>query len=425
MRPSTNPALPSVAITGSGITTCLGAGKGANWEALREGRSGLREVTRFDLGDYTARKGGEAPRPPGSLSSGSVARRSVRVASTAAASISEEELQLRTVILEALEEAGLGRDALSVARVGLVIGSSLAGSSTADRFFHSYLERGPERADFALLEGYYTEHLLDRLCRDFAVAGPGLLVSNACAAGGSSVATGCRWLRADRVDVSIVVGFDPLSIFTFAGFGSLMALSTTELRPLSARRDGLLLGDGYAALVLESPERAASREKLPVGLVSGYGESTDAHHLTQPDPSGDGAALAMRRALAMAGVSPGEIDYINCHGTGTRANDLAEVRAMRSVFGDRLDSIPLSSSKPFFGHTLGGAGTVEAVVTCMALRHGFLPATLNLDELDPELGELDPVPVGRHVTVERAMSNSFGFGGSNTSLVLSRGERVP
>ncbi len=419
MRALTDSALPFVAITGSGITTCLGAGKGANWEALREGRSGLREVTRFELGDYPARKGGEA-----GLGDGDSSGRAVEEGASPGTRIPDEERQLLAVILEALEEAGLGRGALSEARVGLVIGSSLAGSSTADRFFHSYLERGPEGADFGLLEGYYVEKLLDRLCRELGVAGPGLLVSNACAAGGSSVATGSRWLRADRVDVSIVAGFDPLSVFTFAGFGSLMALSTTELRPLSAHRDGLLLGDGYAALVLESSDHAARRGRPPVGFVSGYGESTDAHHLTQPDPRGDGAALAMRRALAMAGVSPEEIGYINCHGTGTRANDLSEVRAMRSVFGTRLDSIPLSSSKPFFGHTLGGAGTVEAVVTSMALRYGFLPPTLNLDELDPELGEIDPLPTGRAASVERAMSNSFGFGGSNTSLVLSRGERA-
>jgi 3-oxoacyl-[acyl-carrier-protein] synthase II len=394
-----------IAITGVGITTCLGAGVEENWRMLRAGRTGLGGITRFDVGDSPVRLGGEAPGAP----------------AAAGEPWPAEALQLERACAEARAmAAAAGRGFPDPSRRGLVVGSSLAGSSTGEAFFGGYLARGAAGADYGLLEGYYVEGQLERLARALGIAGPSVLVSNACAAGASAIAGAARLLAARRADLVVAAGYDPLSVFTFAGFGSLMALARGPTRPFTRGRDGMLLGDGYAALVLERAGDAEAAGRRPAGLLLGCGESTDAHHLTHPHPEGGGAALAMRRALAMAGLSPDDIDYVNCHGTGTRPNDLSETRALRAVFGERLARLPVSSSKPFFGHTLGGAGAVEAVVTVLALQRGFLPATLNLDEPDPDLGALDLVPEGRPAGIRRAMSNSFGFGGSNASLVLAR-----
>lgn len=399
----------TIAITGMGLTTCLGVGVDANRSALLSGRSALGPVTRFDVGDYPVRVGGEASEPGCDSVDGGTR--------------SFEELHLTGAIREACRQAGLPDARVpNDVRAAMSIGSSLAGSSTSERFFESYVEVGAKDVDYGMLEGYYLEDLLERLGDALGVDGPTALVSNACAAGGSSIAQAARWIRAGRADISIAVGFDPLSIFTFAGFGSLMALSRSRIRPFDARRDGMLLGDGFAALVLEPLESARDSGRTVRGILSGYGESTDAHHLTHPHPEGLGAALAMRRALEMAGIAPEDIGYINCHGTGTKPNDRSETRAMRTVFEESIASIPVSSSKPFFGHTLGGAGTVEAVVTLLALAEGVAPANLNLEEIDPEMDALDVVTAAREVRMRHAMSNSFGFGGCNTSLVFSRAE---
>ncbi len=396
----------TVAVTGVGMTTCLGVGVDANWHRLREGRPGLGPLTRFELGDSPVREGGEAPPPP----SGPGGEEG----------LSLEIRHLLAVVREACRHAGFPGALPPGLEVGVVIGSSLAGCSSADNFFRAFNEKGPLGVDYRLLEGYYMEEELQAVAGAVGAAGPAVLVSNACAAGGSSLAQGARWLREGTADLVVAAGYDPLSIFTFSGFGSLQALSPSKLRPFSRDRDGMLLGDGFAAMVLEPRSRARAAGRRVLAELSGYGESTDAHHLTHPHPRGEGAALAMRRALEMASLSPEDIDYINCHGTATRANDRSEAMALREVFGERLASIPLGSSKPFFGHTLGGAGTVEAVVTILSILHGFVTANLNLDQADPEFGELDLIREGRPAAVRHAMSNNFGFGGANASLVFSR-----
>ncbi len=393
-----------IAVTGRGLTTCLAEGCEESWRRIHSGLSSLGQITRFETGDYPVSLGGEAPPLEVSPLDGC-----------------EEMHRLERACQEAFQEASrrFGLRSLE-GRSALVVGSSLAGSSTGESFFRSYLEDGPTGADYSRLEDYYRESHLECLARRFGICGPSFLVSNACAAGGSSLARGASLLRSGRADRVLCAGYDPLSIFTFAGFGSLMALTHTTVRPFSKTREGMLLGDGYACVVLERAADVRRRGFVPGAYLLGYGESTDAHHLTHPHPEGSGAVLAMRRALGLAGLSPAEIGYVNCHGTATRPNDSAEGKALRSVFGDRLATLPVSSSKPFFGHTLGGAGTVEAVVTLLALEHQFLPATLNLDEVAPELGDMDLVPVGRDASFDTAMSNNFGFGGSNVSLVFGR-----
>ncbi len=395
-----------IAITGYGIVTSLGIGAEANWERLCAGSSGLAPITRFDVAGYPVGDGGEAPAISGEEAA-------------AFPSHLRPLAYLSRTIREALAMARIpvaGGDR----RTGLVIGSSLAASDSSERFFRSYIERGPAEADYSPLEGYFVEDHLARLTAHFGVRGPALLVSNACAAGGSSLARAVDLIRAGRCDRVIATGYDALSPFTHAGFGSLMALSRGKTRPFGRGRDGMKLGDGYAALHVEPLSAARKAGRKVHALLLGCGESADAHHLTHPHPEGLGAALAMRRALAAAGLAPADIDYINCHATATPSNDAAEARSLRAVFGDRLARIPINASKPNFGHTLGGAGAVEAVVTLLVLVHQHVPPTLNIEDLDPDAAGLDLVPEGRPALVRHAMSNSFGFGGCNASVVLSR-----
>jgi len=399
-------AAEPIAVTGYGLITSLGLGAEANWEALLSGRSGLGPITRFDVRDYPVKDGGEAPLLP------EEAQRAF-----------PRELRPLAYLAEA------GREAMRAAgftpeapdpRAGLVVGSSLAASDSCERFFKSYLDRGPAGADYSALESYYVEDHLARLAEALGLSGPSALVSNACAAGGSSLARAAELIRAGRCDRALAMGYDALSPFTHAGFGSLMALSRGRSRPFGAARDGMKLGDGFAAVLLEPLFAARRAGRRARAVFAGYGESADAHHLTHPHPEGLGAALAMRRALDMAGLRPEEIDYINCHGTATPSNDAAEARALRAVFGERLARVPVNASKPNFGHTLGGAGTVEAVVTLLVLDREEIPPSLNVEEADPAFGDLDLVPRRRSSLIRTAMTNSFGFGGCNASLVFLR-----
>lgn len=391
----------TIAITGLGLTSSLGQGVELNWTRLLDSKSGIEPLQTIDVGDYPIKDGGEDPPPPdGSCEEAA-----------------PEARHLVAVCQEALARAGIER-VTEPGRVGLSVGSSLAASTSSDTFFESFLESGPAEATYASLRGYYIEDQLAFVSDGLGIRGPSLLVSNACAAGASAVARGGAWIRSGRSDIVVVAGYDAFSVFTFAGFGSLMALSRESTRPFSSRRDGMKLGAGYAALILESLDHATARGKRPLAMLSGYGESSDAHHLTHPHPEGLGAALAMRRALATAKLEASAIDAINCHGTATPSNDAAEAAAMKTVFGDRLADIPICASKPAVGHTLGGAGAVESVISVLSLVDQKLPPTLSTDDVEEQLGPLDVVRDPRPTPLRHVMSNSFGFGGSNASLIF-------
>ncbi len=395
-----------IAITGYGLTTALGRGVAANWELLRGGASGLRPISSFDASKHLVPSGGEAPPLEGAGPDDDRRERAHRY--------------LLEVCREALAMAGLER-APDPERTALVVGSSLAAQASAPRFWRSYFARGAAEADYAALRSYDVELRLADLCERLEVGGEALLVSNACAAGATAVAVGADLLRLGRADLVIACGYDALDVHTLSGFAAIKALAP-EVRPFGRERGGMQLGDGFAALLLEpeAPARAAGRPAL--GRLLGYGESADAHHLTQPDPEGGGAALAMERALALAGADPALVDTINVHGTATPSNDLAEARAMRRVLGERLAAVPLTASKPAVGHALGGSGAVEAVIALHALREGVLPPVPGAWERDPECGPLDLVGAPRATAARTALSNSFGFGGCNASLLLARAD---
>ena len=318
---------------------------------------------------------------------------------------------------EALCQAG-SVGAAGADRTVLVAGSSLAAAASSERFWRSWAADGPARADPRLLRSYDLERMLRELADALGAGAGALLVTNACAAGASSIALAADQIRIGRADRAIALGFDSLDVHTLAGFAALKALTADAIHPFAAGRSGMLLGDGFGALVLERPGASAAR---PVARLLGCGESSDAHHMTQPHPEGAGASLAMERALADAAIPAGDVDLVKVHATATPANDLAEYRARRRVFGERLVRLPLAAWKPALGHTLGGAGSVEAILAIQVLRHQYLPPTLGLAALDPEMGSLDLVPVGRPARVRVAMSNAFGFGGSNASLLFGEG----
>ncbi|MGE0711767.1 MAG: beta-ketoacyl-[acyl-carrier-protein] synthase family protein [Planctomycetota bacterium] len=394
-----------VAITGLGLICGLGVGVEACWEALRAGRSGLRPISRFPVEGHLAGRGGEAPALPGAPE--------------------DPRDRAHHALTEACREAlaASGRETFDYAqRAGLVLGSSLAAQASAPRFWASLLEAGPDAAAMDDLRCYDVENRLSDLAWRFHCLGESLLVSNACAAGASALGVAADLIRLGRADAALVAGYDALDLHTHAGFGAIKALDPAGPRPLAPDRAGMLLGDGYAAFVLEPYHRVRSAGRPVLARLLGYGESADAHHLTQPDPQGAGAALAMERALTDAGLTPERIDAVNLHCTATPTNDAAEVAAMRAVFGARLETLPLFATKPAVGHTLGGAGALEAAVALLALRAQTLPATLGAEGgLDPALGLLDLVGEARPGPLRVVMSNSFGFGGCNASLIFELG----
>jgi 3-oxoacyl-[acyl-carrier-protein] synthase II len=260
------------------------------------------------------------------------------------------------------------------------------------------------------------------IAQAFGTHGPRATYSTACSSSALAIAEAAVAVRSGRADVALAVGTDALCRVTYAGFDALQALDPHGCRPFDRERGGLSLGEGAAALVLEDVELARARGARVIARVLGHASSSDAHHVTAPDPEGRGAQAALRGALAAASLSPDAVDYVNAHGTGTRQNDEMEVRVLRAVFGPRLSRLPVSSTKSQLGHCLGAAGAIEAAATILALDGEFLPPTPTLRAPDPAWEDLDLVPVaGRRQASEVAVTSSYGFGGHNVTLVLGRG----
>jgi 3-oxoacyl-[acyl-carrier-protein] synthase II len=406
-----------VAVTGLSIVTALGVGPAATMAALRRGQAAFSELRNFEASRYPVTRGGEAVAPEAAFPGVDLGERGLDRAAR----------HLIGTLDAALVDAGLpsgrvtARGAYASHRQELLLGSTLVAMLQAAEFLKEEARVGSDRAPYRRLAEWPAEAVLQRVSRRFGIAGLSLVVSNACASGAASVALAIDRLRSGRADLVLAGGFDPTCEYTHAGFGSLLLLSRHGCRPFAKGRDGMLLGEGYAMLVLERLADARRRGARVRALLRGGAATADGFHMTQPEPEGRGAARCISAALDDAGLSPAEIGYVNLHGTGTPFNDLSEFRALTSVFGDALARIPTSSTKSFFGHTLGGAGAVEAVITILALEEGFAPATLNVAEQDPETAGLDILcEGGRPIAVHAALSNSFGFGGANAALVFSK-----
>jgi 3-oxoacyl-[acyl-carrier-protein] synthase II len=410
---------PVVAVTGIGVVTSLGVGKHDNWQALTSGRSGIHEIGRFPTDHLNTRIAGTIDFLP---SSGKNANElTYDLAETAA--------------LEAIAQAGLDdRDfggPLFLAAPPVELGwrsriKLYASSSEAEGYTRLLAAarglnaRDPfEETQFAAVGGWLSERLGTR--------GVPITLSTACASGATAIQLGVEAIRRGECERAISVGADGSATEeALIRFSLLSALSTQNERPekaskpFSRDRDGFVLAEGAAALVLESLESARARGAEIIGILSGCGERADDFHRTRSKPDGSPAIAAVRAALADAGLADSEIDYINAHGTSTPENDKMEHLSLSTVFGERMRTIPISSNKSMIGHTLSAAGAVEAVFSLMTMREGVIPPTINYDNPDPAI-DLDVVPnVKRSADVHTVLSNSFGFGGQNTCLVMAR-----
>lgn len=403
---------PAIAVSGVGLLAAVGLSAEESWASIRAGSTGIGQATSVDASNFISQQAGELP--GGSQWIGSIPPRVGRGTVDRCHAIALDAAS------EAVSSAQLASAGYAPDRVAVSLGTSLGGARSGEEFHRQWLQKGLRQADATLLRQYPLHSVADYLAEQFAFTGPRTVQSNACAAGAVAIAYGVELIESGQADVVIAGGVDPLAFFSFGGFSCLGALDPLHCAPYT-RSSGLNLGEGAGIVVLERQQAARTRGVPVLALVKGYGLSADAHHPTAPDPTGRGATRAMQAALAMGGVSPDDLDYVNGHGTGTPANDSVETRAIASLRPGAPP--PISSTKSMVGHTLGAAGAVEAVTTILALRDGVLPPTVVQDESATAPYGLDVVPrKGRPGRMEAALSNSFAFGGNNAALLLTRDE---
>jgi len=409
--PPQNPARSAphrVVITGAGVITALGRGWNLNAEGFRQGRSAFRPVTLFDVSRQRAKTGAEIDIPndlPPTHLPQKTARRLNRAARL-----------LVTAAHEAWTQAGWA----PTENLPVVLGTTSGEMSCGEQYLVQAVSNPNNQKRQPTRVAQYQLHRqgLD-LCDAFGFEGPVTIISNACASGSNAIGHAFQLVRRGVASRAFTGGHDALCRLTFAGFDSLQALSPTTCRPFDAGRDGLVLGEGAAMLALESLEEARARGAEILGEIIGYGATTDIHHLTQPHPDGDAALAAMTLACERAGITPEQVDYLNAHGTATPQNDATEAAAINRWAGSRAASLPVSSTKASIGHLLGAAGAVEAIICLMALRGQWLPPQAAIEKNDPAC-RFKIVRKPMDARIEIALSNSFGFGGSNASLIFRR-----
>lgn len=404
-----------VVITGLGVISPLGLNVTETWAGLTAGRSGIGPITQFDASDFPCQlnasvKGFDASR----YMEVKEARRMALLTQFAVAALAEAQAQ-----------AGLDFSKEDPTRVGVCVGSALGGIPIIEDQVQVLKEHGLRRVNPTLLPAVLVNMPACHLAIQIGAKGPTHTPAAACATGTVAIGEAFRLLQRGEVDVVVAGGADSaMTPIGFASFGRLGALSTRNddpenaCRPFDAQRDGTIVGEGAAILILESEEHARRRGANILAEVAGYGLTEDAYHLVMPEPSGEGAARAIRLAMQEAGWSPADVDYICAHGTGTGLNDVAETKAIKLALGERAYQVPVSSNKCMVGHMLGAAGAFSAVVTVKTLLEGLIPPTSNWRNPDPEC-DLDYVPSrSRPATVQRALVNAFGFGGQNAVLAL-------
>jgi len=406
-----------VALTGVGLISPLGVGTAENWQALLAGKSGIGLITRFDTTEYPAKIAGEVKgfNPLDYVDKKEVKKSDTFIHFALAAS------------RFALEDSGLQVDAGNADRVGVVIGSGIGGLPLIEATHKTLLERGPSRVSPFFIPGQIVNMAAGQVSIHYGARGPNTSPATACTTGLHAIGDAYRFIQADEADAMIAGGSEAvITPLAMAGFCAMRALSTRNdepkkaSRPWDAQRDGFVMGEGCGIVILEEWEHARRRGAPIYAEVVGYGMSADAYHISAPNPEGEGAVRVMRAALRDAGLTPEQIGYINAHGTSTPLGDLSEVRAIKTVFGDHAYKLAVSSTKSCTGHLLGAAGGLETGILALAVRDQILPPTINLDE--PGEGcDLDFVPhTPRKVDLEYAASNSFGFGGTNASIILKR-----
>ncbi len=404
-----------VVVTGVGVVSPLGTGNRKNWDALVSGTSGLGLITRFDASEMPVKIAGEVKD------------------FVAEDFIEKKEIKKMDLFIQyalaaahfAMEDSGLVIDEANAERVGVLVGAGLGGLPTIEKYHSALLEGGYKKISPFFIPMLIINLAPGHISIRYGAKGPNISSVSACATATHSIGDAYQIIRRGDADAMIAGGTEstvtPLGI---GGFAVMKALSDRNddpqgaSRPFEKNRDGFVMGEGAGIVVLEEYESAKKRGARIYGEVVGYGLTGDAYHLTAPAPGGEGAARCMRMALNNAGVNPEEVDYINAHGTSTPMNDLYETMAVKAVFGEHAKKVMVSSTKSMTGHALGAAGGLEAVFTMMSMDKGVVPPTINYQEPDPEL-DLDYVPnTAREAKIRYAMSNNFGFGGTNATLLF-------
>jgi len=409
-----------VAVTGIGLVTPLAIGTRETWEALLNGQSGIGPITQFDASEHASQIAAEVKNfhPEDFFDAKQVKNLDQFVQYALAAADM------------AVLDSGIELTEADAERVGVITGCGMGGLPTIEQYHQILMDKGPRRITPFLIPRIIPNMASGHISMRFNAKGPNLALTTACAAGTHAVGEAFRSIAYGDSDIVITGGTEsvicPLAV---GGFSSMKALSTRNdapqaaSRPFDRDRDGFVIAEGSGILILEELEHALARGAEIYAEMAGYGQSSDAYHIAAPPESGEGGARCMKRALRDAGMNPEDIDYINAHGTSTPLNDRCETTAVKTIFKDHAYKLCMSSTKSMTGHMLGGAGGIEAAFTALALRHGIIPPTINLENPDPDC-DLDYVPnTAREVPILTAMSNSFGFGGTNGVIIMKKFQR--
>lgn len=407
-----------VVITGMGVVSSLGNDKETFWNNIKAGKCGLGTVTRFDITDYPSKIAAEVNDfDPALYMDPKEAKRMDKFTQFAIAAAKQ-----------AIEEAGLDFSKIEDDRAGVIIGSGIGGIETFEQQCNVLFEKGARRVSPFFIPMQIANMASGQIAIQWGIKGVNETVVTACASGTNALGEAYRCIKHGYADVIVSGGTEaPLSPIAFAGFCNMKAMSTRDnpLRastPFDAERDGFIMGEGAGILIMEDLEFAKARGANIIAEIVGYGSTDDAHHITMPAPNGEGGARAMALAVKEGGIKKEEVDYINAHGTSTPYNDKFETMAIKTVFGEHAYKLAVSSTKSMTGHLLGAAGGIEGIITALSLNEGFIPATIGHEVADPEL-DLDYVlNKGRKQDIKYALSNSFGFGGHNASILLKKFE---
>ncbi len=404
-----------VVVTGMGLVTPLGTGLDNVWDLILQGKSGIAPITRFDVTRHETKIAGEVKNfNPEDY----IPRKEVK----------KMDLFIHYVLAAAqtaVNDAKLDMTKEQSDRVGVVVGTGLGGLPTLEKYHQILMERGPDRISPFFIPMLIANLAPGHIAMQHGMKGPNICIVTACATGSHCIGEGSRIIQYGDADVIVAGGTEAnLTPLTVGGFNAMKALSTRNdepekaSRPFEKNRDGFIVGEGAGIVILEELEHARERGARIYAELIGYGYNADAYHITAPAPDGEGFVRCMRMALKNAQLSTDQVDYINAHGTSTELNDYTETIAIKEVFGDRAKKIPVSSTKSMTGHLLGAAGAIEAVFSVLSIRDQICPPTINYDEPDPQC-DLDYVPnTARKHAVNVTLSNSFGFGGTNATLIF-------
>jgi 3-oxoacyl-[acyl-carrier-protein] synthase II len=409
-----------VVVTGMGMVSPLGTGVEKTWQSLIQGKSGVARITKFDPTGFDTQIAAEVKDflPENFMEKKDLRRMDIFIQyAMASATMALEDSQLKITPANA-------------DRVGVVVGAGLGGLTTIENFHKVLLEKGPSRISPFFIPMLIVNEAPGQISIRFGAKGPNISAVTACATGNHNIGDAWRIIQRGDADAVIAGGVEatitPLAV---SGFNAMKALSTRNAepekasRPFDKDRDGFVIGEGCGIIILEELQQALDRGARIYAEIIGYGLTGDAYHITAPAPDGEGAARCMAMALKSAGIEPGQVDYINAHGTSTDYNDLYETVAIKKVFKEHAQKLAISSTKSMIGHLLGGAGGVEAIFTILTICHGIIPPTINYQTPDPGC-DLDYVPnVARKAQVRVALSNSFGFGGTNAVLIFKKFEQ--